>query len=160
MKANDQHNVGSILADEFTLLACALAAVFSLSYVSGALFERVRIPAVIAPLLLGFLLRYTPFTSAVMRGNVPGHLSILSNLAVVFLLFFVGLEIDIAEVGKLSRVIMLITVLNTFFAFLFNFGVGIAFGYSVMIAFLIGVTAMPTAEAVVVPILEFLMNSV
>ncbi len=142
------------MADEFTLLACALAVVFSLSYASGALLERARIPGVIAPLLLGFLLKYSPFMSSVMRGNVPEYFSVLGDLAVVFLLFFVGLKIDIAEVRKLSKVIVLVTVLNTFFAFLFNFGVGLAFGYSIMISFLIGITGMPTAEAVVVPILD------
>ncbi|MBW1815825.1 MAG: hypothetical protein JRJ60_01555 [Deltaproteobacteria bacterium] len=46
------------------------------------------------------------------------------------------------------------TVLNTTVPFLMGVGVMLALGYGWLLAFVIGLTRMPTAEAVIVPILN------
>lgn len=72
----------------------------------------------------------------------------------LFLLFFIGLQIDLAEMRALSRDIVRATVFNTAFPFLLGMGVMLLLGYGWLVAFVIGLTRMPTAEAVIVPILD------
>ncbi len=56
--------------------------------------------------------------------------------------------------GQQSRDIIWCTVLNTAVPFLFGMAVMLALGYGWLMAFVIGLTRMPTAEAVIVPILD------
>lgn len=80
--------------------------------------------------------------------------SFLAQLGVLFLLFFIGLQIDLKEMRALSRDIVWATVLNTAVPFLLGIVVMLALGYGWVVAFVIGLTRMPTAEAVIVPILD------
>jgi len=136
-----------------TILA-GLALIFLLSFSLGLLLERIRIPGIIGPLLVGVFLKFTPFASIWEQKDSTACFDFLANLGVMFLLFFIGLEIDLPQMRRLSKTIIWMTILNTFFPFLFGVGVGLLFGYSLLLSFIIGLTRMPTAEAVVVPILD------
>lgn len=72
----------------------------------------------------------------------------------MFLLFFIGLQIDPGEMRGLGGDIIWLTILNTVFPFLLGVIVMLTLGYSWILAFIIGLTRMPTAEAVIVPILD------
>jgi len=78
----------------------------------------------------------------------------LAQLGVLFLLFFIGRQIDLKEMRSLSRDIVWATALNTMVPFLLGVVVMLALGYGWVVAFVIGLTCMPTAEAVIVPILD------
>jgi Ca2+-transporting ATPase len=81
-------------------------------------------------------------------------LTFLAELGVLFLLFFIGLQIDMKEMRDESGDIIWLTVLNTTVPFLFGMAVMFGLGYGWLMAFVIGLTRMPTAEAVIVPILD------
>jgi len=81
-------------------------------------------------------------------------LAFLADLGVLFLLFYIGLQIDLKEMLNQSGDIIRLTVLNTLVPFLMGMAVMLALGYGWLMALVIGLTRMPTAEAVIVPILD------
>jgi len=80
--------------------------------------------------------------------------SFLADLGVLLLLFFIGLQIDMKEMRRQSDSIIWLTVLNTTLPFLLGTAVMLGLGYGWVLAFVVGLTRMPTAEAVIVPILD------
>lgn len=131
-----------------------LGVLFGLTYLLAALLERARIPGILGALFVGMALRYTPLGARLVSPEIYGSLTFLAQLGVLFLLFFIGLQIDLEEMRGMGGDILWCTVLNTTVPFLLGVGVMLALGYGWLLAFVIGLTRMPTAEAVIVPILD------
>ena len=131
-----------------------LAALFGLTYGFAGLLERLRIPGILGALFVAMAAHYTPLGTALTHAPLAGAFAFLAQLGVLFLLFFIGLQIDLREMRALSRDIVWATALNTAVPFLLGVLVMLALGYGWLIAFVIGLTRMPTAEAVIVPILD------
>ncbi len=131
-----------------------LALFFALSYLLAGMLERIRIPGILGALFIAMAAHYTPVGEHLMSSGLYEPFSFLAQLGVLFLLFFIGLQIDLREMRGLSRDIIWLTVLNTAVPFLFGVAVMLALGYGWLIAFVVGLTRMPTAEAVIVPILD------
>jgi len=140
------HHVGELLLN-FALL-------FALTYLAAGLLERVRIPGILGALLVAMIVHYTPIGQHLLTPEMQVPISLLAELGVLFLLFFIGLQIDPGEMRGLSGDIIWLTILNTVFPFLLGMIVMLTLGYSWILAFIIGLTRMPTAEAVIVPILD------
>jgi Ca2+-transporting ATPase len=136
---------------EFLLL---LALLFGLTYFLTGFLERLKIPGILGALFVAMGIHYTPIGQRLSEGLAGNIFSVLADLGVLFLLFFIGLQIDMKEMKRQSGDIVLATVLNTLMPFLMGVGVMLWLGYDWMLAFVIGVTRMPTAEAVIVPILD------
>lgn len=140
------HQIGELLL-EFALL-------LALTYLVAGLLERVHIPGILGALLVAMLVHYTPLGNRLLSPEFQIPLSLLAELGVLFLLFFIGLQVDPDEIRGMSGDIIWLTVLNTTLPFLFGVVVMLFLGYGWMLAFIIGLTRMPTAEAVIVPILD------
>jgi Ca2+-transporting ATPase len=141
-----EHQLGELLLDIAFLLA--------LSYLLAALLTRIRIPGILGALFIAMAIHYTPLGNRLLTPEIQIPLSLLAELGVLFLLFFIGIQIDPREMRGLGKDIIWLTVLNTTIPFLFGIIVMLALGYGWVIAFVIGLTRMPTAEAVIVPILD------
>ncbi|MFQ5803211.1 MAG: cation:proton antiporter [Candidatus Methylomirabilales bacterium] len=131
-----------------------LGLLFGLTYLLAGLLERVRIPAILGALFIAMAVRYTPLGTRLLSPELNGMLTFLAQLGVLFLLFFIGLQIDLKEMRRMGGDIIWCTVLNTTVPFLLGMGVMLALGYGWVLAFVVGLTRMPTAEAVIVPILD------
>ncbi|BAF69287.1 cation:proton antiporter [Nitratiruptor sp. SB155-2] len=136
---------------QFLLL---LALLFGLTYFLSGFLEKFKIPGILAALFVGMGIHYTPMGTVVQSGLYGYILTLLADFGVLFLLFFIGLQIDMKEMKSQSGDIILATLLNTLFPFLIGMGIILYLGYGWLIAFVIGLTGMPTAEAVIVPILD------
>lgn len=136
-------------------LLLSLSFIFVLTYTFGYLLSRFRIPGILAALFVGMALSYTPFAAFVHSiAAFESTFSFLADLGVLFLLFYIGLQIELGEMKKSSSEIIWLTVLNTIFPFFFGVAAMLLYGYGWAIALVIGMTRMPTAEAVIVPILD------
>ena len=136
-------------------LLLSLSLVFALTYALGHFLSRFRIPSILAALFVGMALSYTPFFSFIHSLVVfESTFSFLADLGVLFLLFYIGLQIELDEMKKSSTDIVWLTLLNTIVPFIFGFIAMLLYGYGWAIALVIGMTRMPTAEAVIVPILD------
>ena len=139
------------LLGEFLLL---LSLLFGLSYFLGGLLERFKIPAILSALFVAMGVHYTPWGTTLTRGLTGDMFTLLADLGVLFLLFFIGVQIDLKAMKNQSVDIVLATVLNTMVPFVLGTAAMLWLGYGWMLAFVIGVTRMPTAEAVIIPILD------
>lgn len=135
-------------------LLLALAALLGITYLLGGLLTRARIPVILGALLVPMALHYTPLGDLLLSGEIYPVFSFVADLGVLFLLFFIGLQIDLKEMRSQSGDIVWLTVLNTTVPFLLGALVMLIMGYGWLLAFVIGLTCMPTAEAVIVPILD------
>ncbi|RLA72222.1 MAG: cation:proton antiporter [Epsilonproteobacteria bacterium] len=136
-------------------LLLSLSLVFALTYTLGYFLSRFRIPSILAALFVGMALSYTPFFSFIHSvAAFETTFSFLADLGVLFLLFYIGLQIELDEMKKSSSDIVWLTVLNTIFPFILGVIAMLLYGYGWAVALVIGMTRMPTAEAVIVPILD------
>lgn len=136
-------------------LFLSLSLVFALTYALGYFFSKFRIPNILAALFVGMALSYTPLSTLIHSTSLfENAFSFLSDLGVLFLLFYIGLQIELGEMKKSSSDIIWLTILNTMIPFFFGVIAMLTYGYGWAIAFVIGMTRMPTAEAVIVPILD------
>ncbi len=143
------------MEQQFGNLLFALAFLFACSYFIGGILSKLRIPWILGALLVG-IAAHTIVQQKWLLGETSVSISFgfLAQLGVLFLLFFIGLQIDLKALRQLSQDIIWITVLNTLFPFLFGVAVMLLWGYGWLVALVVGLTRMPTAEAVIVPILD------
>ncbi len=142
--------------NEFALgrLLVSLSFVFASTFALGYFFSKYRLPSILAALFVGVVFSYMPVTAMIHTPKFESIFSFLSNLGVLFLLFYIGLQIELGEMKKSSSDIVWLTILNTFFPFVLGVIAMLLYGYGWAIALVIGMTRMPTAEAVIVPILD------
>ena len=149
--------IGGVVVNEFELgeLLLSLSFIFALTYMLGYFLSKFRIPSILSALFVGIALSYTPFFPFIHSLSVFENTFVfLSNLGVMFLLFYIGLQIELGEMKKSSSDIIWLTILNTIVPFIFGVIAMLLFGYGWAVALVIGMTRMPTAEAVIVPILD------
>jgi len=139
------------LLGQFLLL---LALLFGLTYILAGFMERLKIPGILAALFVAMGAHYTPIGDLLSHGPFSEIFTVLAELGVLFLLFFIGLQIDMKEMRSQSGNILLATALNTIVPFILGVGVMRYLGYDWIVSFVVGLTRMPTAEAVIVPILD------
>ena len=129
-----------------------LSVFFVLVFLFGKLFERWKVPWIFSSLFIGVILSIkNPF----LQITSSSEFSFLSNLGMLFLLFIIGLEIDLKKFKKFAGFI----VGATFFIILFETLVGgiiihYLFGYGWFISFLVGISFATVGEAILIPILE------
>ncbi len=131
-----------------------VALLFAITYILAGFLTRLKIPGVLGALFVAMAAHYTPVGAHLLSTPLYGPFSFLAQLGVLFLLFYIGLQIDMKEMKGLGRNIIWCTVLNTAVPFFLGVGVMLGLGYGWLMAFVIGLTRMPTAEAVIVPILD------
>lgn len=136
-------------------LLLTFALVFAFTYAVGFLLSKFRIPSILAALFVGIALSYTSLPTLIHSNpEFESTFSFLSDLGVLFLLFYIGLQIDLTEMKRSSSDIVWLTLLNTIIPFFFGVMAMFVYGYGWAISLVIGMTRMPTAEAVIVPILD------
>jgi len=142
----NEARIGELLL-ELTLL-------FAATYLLGSLLTRLRVPLILGAIFVAMAAHYTPLGERLQSAELYPVFSFLADLGVLLLLFFIGLQIDLGEMRRQSSSIVWLTVLNTSLPFLLGMAVMLALGYGWVLAFVVGLTRMPTAEAVIVPILD------
>tara|TARA_R110002049_G_scaffold285698_4_gene467113 strand:- start:290461 stop:291705 length:1245 start_codon:yes stop_codon:yes gene_type:complete len=131
-----------------------LSILFFATYALSAVLHRFHIPPILGALFAAIAAHYTPISTQLMSGELYPAFSFVAELGALFLLFFIGLEIDIKEMMSRGRDILLLTALGAMLPFLFGFGTMLFLGYGGLVAAIVGLTRIPTAEAVIVPILD------
>jgi Ca2+-transporting ATPase len=131
-----------------------LAVLFFAAYLLSGVLAKFRIPGILGALFIGMMAHYTPVGESLLSPKFVIPFSLLAELGVMFLLFYIGLQIDLQEMRRSSKDIIWVTLFNTTVPFLLGMLVMLWMGYGWLLAFVIGLTRMPTAEAVIVPILD------
>lgn len=135
------------------------------SFLLGEAFNKFNMPKVLGPLLLGALLTNEPFNSILHSKSTFEVLDFAKELGLIFLLFFIGLKIDLRDFKRSSKRSVLVAFfaalvpfLLGFFGVLFlqNSGVFSAFiaDNIYLAALVVGTCLSITAEGVIIETLE------
>ena len=129
-----------------------LGIAFLLTFLTGKLLEKIRVPWIFAALLIGSLLAiYNPFSYITSSSTFE----FLAQLGMYFLLFIIGFEIDLKKFKKSSKFIFKATFFIIFLeAFLGSLLIHFVFGYSWLISFLVALSFATVGEAILIPILD------
>ena len=129
-----------------------LGLIFILTFLIGNLIEKIRIPWIFASLIIGFFLAiYNPFEYITSSSTF----TFLAQLGMYFLLFIIGLEIDLRELKKSTKFIFGSAIFIILFEGLCGmFLLKFLFGLDWLISFLVGLSFATVGEAILVPILD------
>jgi len=122
------------------------------TFLLGTLLEKIRIPWLFGALLFGSILAFNnPFNQLTNSSSFV----FLSQLGMYFLLFLIGLEINLPKLLKSSRLIIKTIVIVIFLESLIG-GLFIHYvlNYSWLISFLVSISFATVGEAVLIPILD------
>jgi Kef-type K+ transport system membrane component KefB len=116
----------------------------------GEIFRRLKQPTLIGELLAGIILGPTLF--GVVRSN--DSLEMLSNIAIFFVLLFIGLEMDIRQIKRTGKSAIVISLVSLTLPFLAGYEISIAFGQnmaqSLFMGLLLSVTSVPVSAMILV----------
>ncbi len=129
-----------------------LAGAFLFTFLVGRLLEKIRIPWVFSALLLGSILAINNPFHSITSSEV---FIFLAHLGMYFLLFIIGLEINIKSIKKKGAFIFR----STFFIILLEVilcgaVIHFFFGYAWFISGLVALSFATVGEAILVPILD------
>lgn len=126
-----------------------LAIVLGLSSALGFLVRIFKFPLVIAYLVAGVILSsFQVFNSSTFQ-----FATFLPDIGVAFVLFFIGMELDLKELKNLGKPIAAASLGQILFAFLTGFLISTYLGYSQTISFYLGVGLSFSSTIVVVKML-------
>lgn len=128
----------------------ALAAVIVVALIAGAIFTRLRQPALVGYLLSGIVLG--PSGLAVVESRE--HITFLADLGILLLLFIVGMELSLRSFRAVWRLAVAAATLQVAGAVgvmaLVAYGLGWSIGQTVLLGFVVAISS----TAVVIKVLE------
>ena len=114
----------------------------------GELFRRIKQPALVGELLAGIILG--PSLFGFFRPDES--FEVFKGLAVFFLMFFAGMEMNISEIRKASKHALVISAIAFFVPFFAGHQAGLIFGLdntqSLFIGLLLSITAIPVSAII------------
>ncbi|MEM4755634.1 MAG: cation:proton antiporter [Candidatus Woesearchaeota archaeon] len=141
--------------------------VIFLSYVFSLVFSKANLPKLVAPLLIGTFFGLGFLEKLFITPSVLTIITFVKDIAIIFLMFFVGLKIDFRHFVKSSRRSIYIAVFGSMIPFLLGF-FGTLLAYHVgflssasfsgeslfVVAYVVGLCISVTAEVVLIEILQ------
>ena len=114
----------------------------------GEVFQRIGQPPLVGELLAGLIIGPSIFGLVLPSPD----LHVLSNLAVFFLMFLAGLEMDPREIRRAGRSAIVISIIAFFIPLLSGTGTSLLFGLptvqSLFMGLLLSITAVPVSAIV------------
>lgn len=110
--------------------------------------ERLRVPAVLGEILAGVLVGPSALGLVELHAERGVSISLLAELGVLLLLLQVGMEMDLAELGKVGTASLLVAVIGVAVPFAGGAAVGFAFGQSTNTAIFIGAALTATSVGI------------
>lgn len=126
--------------------------VFLCTFVLGHILEKMRIPWIFAPLILGVgLSGFNPFVD--ITGSA--EFTLFSQIGLYLLLFLIGFELDVQQIIKSGKFIIKATfIIEILEMLLVGTGLHLLFGLSWVLSFLVALSFATVGEAILLPMLE------
>ncbi len=132
-----------------TLIALVLAYIFS------GLFKYFKLPRVLGQILAGLILGLPLIESFLFTDDIRAAFSFLTNIGIILLFFFIGLEINFSKFRKNLRESSLISIFNTSVPLFLGFVVSRAFfALDNVTSLVIGISLSVSSQAISLDILE------
>lgn len=135
------------MSDAGLLLIQDLAVLLTVAGVVGWFFRRLGLSVVVGYLLAGMLVG--PFTPPFSLVSDPERIRALSQLGLVFLMFFVGMRLNLARLRELGWSVILSTVAGAWMVYLGTRVVAAACGWDETAALVLSGMAMVSSSAII-----------
>lgn len=127
----------------------------SLTYVISWVFRKVGLPAILGHMTTGLIISIPQISSILFaQPEIENIFSYLANLGLIFLLFFIGLKINIHNMIKFSTKSINVALLSAIIPFILGFTIGQLLGLDSIPSVILGASLSITAEAVSAAVLE------
>lgn len=124
------------------------------SFILSLGLERMRMPSLLAPLLIGVLFKMQ-FSSPWLDEAASGEaFHTMAQLGIIFLLFLVGLRLELDTLKGLTYHIALLSALNLGFSTLLGLIVLGYYGYPLLLSAVVSTALATVAEATIAPVLD------
>lgn len=114
----------------------------------GEIFRRIGQPALGGELLAGIILGPTIFGLV----QPTQDLNLISNIAIFFVMLFIGLEMDLREIRRSGKAAFIISIISLIIPFFAGYQISIFFGLetieSLFIGLLLSVTSVPVSAII------------
>ncbi len=137
---------------EMNFLFVILIGLFS-SYILAWLMEKIGMPRIFGHMIVGMLLTLPPMNKVFVSGSL-GLFKELSQLGLVFLLYYIGLNFNVKQLLEQSKETIVVSITSAIVPFLLGYFTALSFGYDYKTALVVGATMSVTAEAVSGAILQ------
>ena len=161
---------GDLPVNTVAVVLLDLFIMFTAARVVGALFERLKQPAVIGELLVGvvlgpYVLGWVGVPNAAMLEQFHGDRAlaeevlhsihhVIAELGVIILLYFVGLETRLADILRVGARASIIGVTGVVLPFVLGFGVSALLGYPALEGMFIGTALVATSVGITARVLR------
>lgn len=127
-----------------------LAVVLALAFIGGAVFQRLKQPALVGYIIVGIILGPS-FPGVTIA---PEEVSLLAEMGILLLLFIAGMEIDLKNFGATWRVSVIACMAQIVLGLAAMFAMGAVFDWSMERSILLGFAVSLSSTAVALKILE------
>ncbi|MGB8860402.1 MAG: cation:proton antiporter [Ilumatobacteraceae bacterium] len=125
-----------------------LLIVLTAAKVAAEVAEKLRLPAVLGEILAGVAIGPSGFGLIHLADARGVSLAVFAEIGVLLLLLQVGMEMDLAELGKVGKASLLVAVIGVAVPFATGAGVGLLFGQSTNTAVFIGAALTATSVGI------------
>ena len=120
--------------------------VLLISYIFTIIASKLKIPKVVALIVAGLVIGFTPIKSTILEPNTKFIFG-LGDIALICLMFLAGLESSWRIIYKERRDAVFIAIFAFLVPFLLGFFVFLILGFSLIVSFIIGICMSITTEA-------------
>ncbi len=125
------------------LLVLSLVLLFGLY--AGRLFEKIKLPHITGYIIVGVVIGL--ILVLVDMGEIVEHLNVVSSVALGFIAFGIGTELDFAKLKKSGKEVVVITIIQAVMASAITIAGVMLIGVSLPVALVLGAIATATAPA-------------
>lgn len=129
-------------------LFLSIVIILASARILGELFRRIKQPALVGELLAGIIVG--PSLLGIV--HIDEGLTVLSNVAVFFLMLLAGLEMNLTEIKKAGKSAIIVSLLAFVIPFIVGSQIAFAFGLdtiqSMFMGLLLSITAIPVSAIV------------
>ncbi|MFW5990813.1 MAG: cation:proton antiporter [Candidatus Nanoarchaeia archaeon] len=127
----------------------------SVTYLISWAFRKVGLPSILGHMTTGLVISIPQLSNVLLaKPGLEEIFSYLANLGLIFLLFFIGLKINIHDMIKFSKKSVNVALLSAIIPFILGYLVGQIFDFSTITSVILGASLSITAEAVSAAVLE------
>ncbi|MFC1768215.1 cation:proton antiporter [Nanoarchaeota archaeon] len=126
-----------------------------LSWVFSGILNRLKLPSVLSPLIVGIILGLQQVKDIVLADSINLEvLSLFADIGLIFLMFYVGFELNIKQMVKTRKRSYSISFFSAISTLALGFLIGKLFGFSNLVSVILGFSISIANEAIAVNILD------
>ena len=137
--------LGAVETVDLARLLLDLLIVIAAAKLAAEVAERLGIPAVLGEITAGILVGPSVLGLVELGGERGISLGMLAEIGVLLLLVQVGMEMDLAELGRVGRASMLVAVIGVVVPFAAGAGAGVGLGWDTDTAIFLGAALTATS---------------